>query len=82
VVTQLGSGVFSLGLSDIYETAVVTYGSRTTEDTHWASDVFVGALVGYYSAKLVEKLSHGGSRVRVEPFVDERRYGVKLGLDF
>ncbi len=78
-------------LSDIYQTAAVTYGSyalatavgisRITEDTHWASDVFVGALVGYYSAKLVEMLNHGSSHIRVVPFVDERRYGVKLGLN-
>ena len=78
-------------LSDIYQTAAVTYGSyalatavgisRITEDTHWASDVFVGALLGYYSAKLVEMLNNGISHVRVEPLVDERRYGVKLGLD-
>lgn len=79
-------------LSDIYRSSVVTYTtyalatavgmSRITEETHWASDVFVGVWVGYYSAKLVEKLNHGSLRVRVEPYVDERLYSIRIGFDF
>jgi membrane-associated phospholipid phosphatase len=79
-------------LSDIYRSSVVTYStyalatvvgiSRITEETHWASDVFVGAWVGYYSVKLVEKLNHGSLPVRVEPYVDKRLYSVRIGFDF
>lgn len=75
-------------LSDVYETPVVAYISytlaagvgisRITEQTHWASDVFVGALIGIFSAKLVESLNADKLPIRVEPYTRGSNYGLRL----
>ena len=39
-----------------YTIATLTALSRINDDGHWASDVFVGSVVGYYTAKAVTKL--------------------------
>ncbi len=36
-----------------YSTAALTGWSRMNDDVHWASDVFVGAVIGYYTAKTI-----------------------------
>ncbi|MDD3235805.1 MAG: phosphatase PAP2 family protein, partial [Candidatus Cloacimonetes bacterium] len=37
----------------VYTIATLTSPSRLNDNRHWSSDVFVGAVIGYVSAKLV-----------------------------
>ena len=42
----------------MHSLATVVAVSRVTESTHWSSDCFVGAIIGYYETRLVEKLNY------------------------
>jgi membrane-associated phospholipid phosphatase len=59
-----------------YSLASLTAISRITESTHWMSDCFVGAIIGYYGTKLIEKWNYGSSSVVVLPFVTTEQYGL------
>jgi membrane-associated phospholipid phosphatase len=61
-----------------YSLATMTAISRITESTHWMSDCFVGAIIGYYGTKLVEKWNYGSGGITLLPHADERQYGLKL----
>jgi len=65
-----------------YSLASVVAVSRVTESTHWLSDCFVGAIIGYYSTKLVEKLNYGSSSITLLPQADEHQYGLLLSVKF
>jgi hypothetical protein len=52
------------------------------ERTHWLSDCFVGAIIGHYGTKLVERLNDGSSSVSLLPQADERQYGLLLSVKF
>jgi membrane-associated phospholipid phosphatase len=56
--------------------------SRITESTHWMSDCFVGAIIGYYGTKLVEKWNYGSGDITLLPQVDEHQYGLLLSVKF
>jgi len=59
-----------------YSLATITAISRVTESTHWISDCFVGAIIGYYGTKLVEKWNYGSSDIAVLPFATTEKYGL------
>jgi hypothetical protein len=61
-----------------YSLATLTAISRVTESTHWISDCFVGAFIGYYGTKLVERWNYGSSNLVVLPFTDGDQYGLIL----
>jgi membrane-associated phospholipid phosphatase len=63
-----------------YSLAVLTAISRITESTHWMSDCFVGAIIGYYGTKLVEKWNYGSGSLTLLPQVNERYYGILLSI--
>jgi membrane-associated phospholipid phosphatase len=65
-----------------YSLAGITAISRVTESTHWISDCFVGAIIGYYGTKLVEKLNYGSSGITLLPQADEHQYGLLLSVKF
>ena len=65
-----------------YSLASIVAISRVTESTHWLSDCFVGAIIGYYGTKLVEKLNYGSSDIILLPQADERQYGLLLCVKF
>jgi membrane-associated phospholipid phosphatase len=65
-----------------YSLATATAVSRVTESTHWMSDCFIGAIIGYYGTKLVEKLNYGSSGVTLLPQADGRQYGLLLSVQF
>ena len=65
-----------------YTLATGTAVSRVTESTHWMSDCFVGAILGHYGTKLVEKLNYGSSDVSILPQADGRQYGFLLSVKF
>lgn len=63
-----------------YTIAVMVGVSRITERAHWSSDVFVGGLVGYYSTKLIESLSHDARNFSLAPEADDRGVGLTLSI--
>jgi membrane-associated phospholipid phosphatase len=65
-----------------YSLASLTAVSRITESTHWLSDCFVGALIGYYGTKLVEHWNEGPESITLLPHVDEYQYGLHLCVKF
>ena len=75
-------------LSDAYDASWVPYVSysfaglvgvsRIMECEHWASDCFVGALLGYYGTKLVERWNTQSSPISIVPQMHEH----SLGLSF
>jgi membrane-associated phospholipid phosphatase len=79
-------------LSDFYTEPWVAYTcyslasfvaiSRVMESTHWLSDCFVGAVIGHYGTKLVEKLNYGSSGITLLPQADEHQYGLLLSVKF
>ena len=58
-----------------YTLATLVALSRVNDQKHWFSDVFVGSLIGYYTAKFVEERHR---RVKLLPFGK----GVSLLLEF
>jgi membrane-associated phospholipid phosphatase len=65
-----------------YSLATATAVSRVTESTHWMSDCFVGAIIGYYGTKLVEKLNYSSGGITLLPQADEHQYGLLLSVKF
>ena len=63
-----------------YSVASMVGVSRIMEQTHWASDVFVGSIVGYYSTKLVEKLNNNPQDFSVVPAVGSNSVGMTLSV--
>jgi membrane-associated phospholipid phosphatase len=63
-----------------YSLATLTAISRVTESTHWLSDCFVGAIIGYYGTKLVENWNYGSSGITLMPQVDDRHYGLLFSI--
>ena len=65
-----------------YSVASVVAISRVMERTHWLSDCFVGALIGHYGTRLVEKLNYGSTAITLSPQADEHQYGLLLSVKF
>jgi membrane-associated phospholipid phosphatase len=65
-----------------YSLASVVAISRVMERTHWISDCFVGAIIGYYGTKLVEKQNYGSGDITLLPQADEHQYGLLLSVKF
>ncbi len=78
-------------IADIYTEPWVSYTayslaslvaiSRITESTHWASDCFVGALLGHFGTKLVEHFNYGSTGFCFVPTIDNHSYGVLLTVN-
>lgn len=57
--------------------------SRITEDAHWMSDVFVGAILGYAVSKFVVAKRKGHyENVHLVPVVGKDRYGIGIQVNF
>jgi membrane-associated phospholipid phosphatase len=65
-----------------YSLAALTSISRITESTHWISDCFIGAIIGYYGTKLVEKWNYSSGNFTLLPKVDEYQCGLLLRVKF
>ena len=63
-----------------YSLASMVAVSRVMERTHWLSDCFVGALIGHFGTRLVEKINYGSSGVTLLPQADEHQYGLLLSI--
>jgi hypothetical protein len=65
-----------------YSLASLVAVSRVMERTHWLSDCFVGAIIGHYGTRLVEKLNYGSTNVTLLPMADQHQYGLLLSVNF
>ncbi len=66
-----------------YGTATIVGISRVMESAHWPSDVFVGAIIGIGSTKIVENLPFNEHRARIRlGVVDKNSVGATLSMDF
>jgi membrane-associated phospholipid phosphatase len=63
-----------------YSAAGIVAITRVMERAHWMSDCFVGAFIGYYGTKLVERLNYGSGDITLAPRADERQYGLTFAV--
>ncbi len=58
--------------------------SRMNDDKHWASDVFMGAALGYFTGKAVCRLNRqdGDPRLSIQPILNQDRSSVILSYRF
>jgi membrane-associated phospholipid phosphatase len=64
-----------------YTVATLAGLSRVSEDTHWLSDVFVGAVLGFAIARFVVK-KRRRSKLKITPIAGRGSFGVSLTLAF
>jgi hypothetical protein len=81
-------------LADYYRdqhwTPVLAYGSATlvalsriNDDRHWSSDVFAGAVLGYYTAKkILARRSVQGATVTITPMITEQGWALTAQYRF
>ncbi len=55
---------------------------RVHNDGHWASDVFVGSAIGYYTGKAIVASHSKKSNVSFEPLIDGQVRGVLMSYRF
>jgi membrane-associated phospholipid phosphatase len=67
-----------------YGIASLTALSRLNDEKHWASDVFFGAALGYFTSKTILKLHSNkkGRHFTIYPRVDQRGGGLILSTRF
>lgn len=65
-----------------YGTATIVGISRIMESAHWPSDVFVGAIIGIGSTKIVENLPFNSNRARVHLGIVNNSLGAELSVNF
>ena len=65
-----------------YGTATIVGISRVMESAHWPSDVFVGAIIGIGSTKIVENLPFNKHRAKIRLGVVNHSLGATLSVDF
>ncbi|MCP4150208.1 MAG: phosphatase PAP2 family protein, partial [bacterium] len=65
-----------------YSLATLSGLSRITEDTHWLSDVFVGAVLGYAIGKFVVKRRNRKGNFNIMPVATTRQVGLGITYVF
>jgi membrane-associated phospholipid phosphatase len=65
-----------------YSIATLTALARINDNAHWASDVFAGAAIGYFTAKTIVKLHKKGSRFAVAPAMTGQGPGLVISYKF
>lgn len=65
-----------------YSLATLTGLSRVTEDTHWLSDVFLGAVLGFAIGKFVVKTRNRIGKLKVVPLASTSQIGIHLSYSF
>ena len=61
-----------------YGLATLSGLSRITEDTHWLSDVFVGAVLGFAIGKFIYKKRSG--KFMIMPLIENGKTGINVGF--
>lgn len=66
-----------------YSVATLSGLSRVTEDTHWLSDVFLGAVLGYAIGKFVVKRRNRlGHQLKIYPIANTHQLGIGVNYVF
>jgi membrane-associated phospholipid phosphatase len=67
-----------------YSLATMCGLSRITEDTHWLSDVFLGAVLGYAIGKYIVKKRNrlGKSKLNIYPIAHSQQIGINVQYVF
>ena len=66
-----------------YSIATLTALSRINENEHWASDVFIGSAIGYFTAKtILARHPANGDSWTVLPKVDAENIGISVTYRF
>lgn len=66
-----------------YGLATLTAAARVYDSEHWASDVFFGAALGYFTSKAILKLHQkADSRLTIMPQIGKQMAGVSVGYKF
>jgi membrane-associated phospholipid phosphatase len=65
-----------------YGIATLTALARINDNGHWASDVFAGSAIGYFTAKTIVKLHKKGSKFAVAPAMTGQGLGLVISYKF
>lgn len=65
-----------------YTVAALAGLGRMNHNDHWASDVFTGAALGYFTAKAVIKYREADGTVAILPLINGSAQGVMLTARF
>jgi hypothetical protein len=67
-----------------YGLATLTALSRVNDNAHWASDVFVGSAIGYFTAKAIVRrhAKNRGNNLIVLPLLDSKHTGLLVSYQF
>ncbi len=65
-----------------YSIASLTAISRVYDNKHWASDIFLGSVIGYYSGKTVIRLNEQNNNISIIPALREQGYGLAIKYRF
>lgn len=65
-----------------YSVAALCGLSRVTEDTHWLSDVFLGAVLGYAIGKFVVKRRNRLGKFNIYPVANSHKVGIGINYTF
>jgi membrane-associated phospholipid phosphatase len=63
-----------------YSLATLTGISRIYDNKHWASDVFLGAALGYTMAELIWKANNWGIEPELFASQDALGFGIRIPL--
>jgi len=79
--SEYGDHAFAAPLA--YGLATVTALSRVEQNQHWASDVFAGSALGYFTAKsILASRRKSGGRLTFVPWLDDRATGARVVYRF
>jgi len=65
-----------------YGIATLTALGRINDNDHWASDVFLGSAIGFFTAKAILTLHKKNANIAVIPVNDGRVRGLTISLKF
>jgi len=67
-----------------YGLATLTALSRVNDNAHWASDVFVGSAIGYFTAKAIVRRhrKNRGNNLMVLPLLGSKHTGLLVSYQF
>ena len=65
-----------------YGIATLVALGRINDNDHWASDVFVGSAIGFFTAKAIVALHKKNANIAVIPLIEGQARGVALSYKF
>ncbi len=82
IASEYRNKIFVPALS--YSIATLTALSRVNDNAHWASDVFFGSVIGYFTGRAIVSLNanKGDEKLTVFPVIDDGYAGLLLRYKF